>query len=64
MTEDTTRIAVLEIEIEQHKYYLSDGRMSNPMKIKRRKRDLKNAQAELLELKNHPISPSRGIKNN
>ena len=46
-----SRITKLELECEQHKYWLSDGNMSNPMKIRWRKRDLKNAQKEISELR-------------
>lgn len=45
------RIDKLESEIFYHRFYLSDGNMSNPMKIKWRKRDLKNAEKEINELK-------------
>ena len=52
MTEEIeNKINDLEFEIQNHKHYLSDGRMSNPMKIKRRKRDLKNCELKIIELK-------------
>ena len=46
-----SRITKLELECEQHRYWLSDGNMSNPMIIRWRKRDLKNAQNEISELR-------------
>ncbi len=45
------RIFVLELEIENHEYWLSDGRMSNPKKIKYKKRALKKAKKELNDIK-------------
>ena len=46
-----SRITKLELDCEQQRYWLSDGNMSNPMKIRWRKRDLKNAQKEISELR-------------
>jgi len=51
MNECNQNILNLKLEIENHEYWLNDGRMSNPKKIKYRKRALKRAQRELKELK-------------
>lgn len=45
------RIVDLELEISEHEYYLCDGRMSNPMKIKWRKRDLNKCKLKLAVLR-------------
>lgn len=50
-SEAENKIAKLEIEIDRHEYYLSHGGMSNPMKIRRRERDLRNAKAEVKRLR-------------
>ena len=55
MNEDqkTKRIIYLTSKIAECEYYLNDGRMSNPMKIRWRKRDLKDYKKELEELEKH-----------
>lgn len=40
----------VQLEIDQHKRWLTE--MTNPMKIRFRKRDLKNAEKRLAELTN------------
>ncbi len=54
--ERTARIIYLSSKIAECEYYLKDGRMSNPMKIKWRKRALKDYKKELEELENNPSS--------
>ena len=51
MKETKGRIFQLELEIDNYEYWLSDGRMSNPVKIKYRQRALKKAKKELNDLK-------------
>lgn len=45
------RITMIEMEIKNHKYWLSDGRTSNPIVMKRRKKQLNIAERKLIELK-------------
>ena len=48
--EQTARIIYLTSKIAECEYYLKDGRISNPMKIRWRKRDLKDYKKELKTL--------------
>ena len=51
MNETESIMLQLRLKIDNHKFWLSDGRMSNPIKIKYRERALKKAKKELKELK-------------
>ena len=53
MMENTTKeldILYLERKIEDHLFWLNSGSMSNPKRIKYRKRALKKARKELKQL--------------
>lgn len=51
MNETESIMLHLQLEIDNHEYWLNEGRMSNPKKIKYRERALKKAKKELKELK-------------